>query len=70
MVLYMPKALRDIPKPKRKSAKQQVRECRRDTINEAIEKLKYEMRSRPAEWHRGYNSAITQLEIMRDEKIS
>ena len=69
MVYYMPKALRDIPKPKRKTAKQQVRECRESTINEAIVKLKDEMRSKPKEWHRGYNSAITQLEIMRDENI-
>ena len=33
-------------------------------INEAIIKLKDEMRSKPAEWARGYNSAITTLELM------
>lgn len=64
MGLYMPMALRDAPK--RKSAKQQVKECRITTINEAIDKLKDEMRAKPKDWARGYNSAITQLEIMRD----
>lgn len=62
----MPKALRDIPKPKRKSAKQQVKECRRETINEAIQLMKKELRTKPREWQRAYFSAITHLEIMRD----
>lgn len=64
----MPKALRDIPKPKRKPAKQQVKECRRDTINEAIQLMKEELRTKPKEWQRAYFSAITHLEAMRDGK--
>ena len=66
MTLYMPKALRDLSKPKRKSAKQQVKECRRDTINEAIAIMKSELRTKPKEWQRAYFSAITHLENMRD----
>jgi hypothetical protein len=34
-------------------------------IDEAIIKLKDEMRGKPAEWARGYNSAITTLELMK-----
>lgn len=66
--MYMPKSLRNIPKPKRKSAKQQVKECRRDTINEAIQLMKEELRTKPKEWQRAYYSAITHLEIIRDGK--
>lgn len=66
MTQYIPRSLRDIPKPKRKSAKQQVKECRRDTINEAIALMRAELRTKPKEWQRAYFSAITHLEIMRD----
>lgn len=34
-------------------------------IDEVIIKLKDEMRGKPAEWARGYNSAITTLELMK-----
>jgi hypothetical protein len=34
-------------------------------IDEAIIRLKDEMRGKPAEWARGYNSAITVLELMK-----
>ena len=34
-------------------------------IEEAIIKLKDEMRGKPADWARGYNSAITTLELMK-----
>ena len=36
-------------------------------IDEAIIKLKEQMRGKPAEWARGYNSAITTLEMMREQ---
>lgn len=67
MTQYIPKALRDVKRPKRKSARQQVRECRENTINEAIQVMKTELRTKPKEWHRAYFSAITHLEKMRDE---
>ncbi len=70
MSVYIPKALREIKKPKRKSARQQVRECRENTINEAIQLMKNELRTKPKEWQRAYFSAITHLENMRDEKNS
>ncbi|MHC8321172.1 hypothetical protein ACYZT4_10805 [Pseudomonas sp. GB2N2] len=41
---------------------------RRLVIDEAIIKLKDEMRCKPAEWARGYNSAITTLELMKGGK--
>jgi hypothetical protein len=34
-------------------------------IDEAIIKLKDEMRGKPVDWARGYNSAITTLELMK-----
>ena len=37
-------------------------------IDEAIIKLKDEMRGKPPEWARGYNSAITTLELMKSGK--
>ena len=40
---------------------------RNKPIDEAISALKSKMRSAPIEWHRGYNSAITTLEIMKNE---
>lgn len=40
---------------------------RNAVINEAIVKLKDEMRDKPADWRRGYNSAITTLELMKSE---
>ena len=40
---------------------------RNKTIDEAISALKSKMRAAPIEWHRGYNSAITTLEIMKNE---
>lgn len=67
---YIPKVLREIKKPKRKSARQQVRECRERTINEAIQLMKNEIRTKPKEWHRAYFSAITHLEAMRDGEAS
>lgn len=53
------------PKTRRKSAKQQVKECREATINEAISMIKDEIRNVPNEWRRGYYSAITKLEMMK-----
>ena len=35
-------------------------------ITEAINKLKWEMRLKPPEWMRGYNSAISVLELMKE----
>ena len=44
-------------------------EAERDlVIDEAIIKLKDEMRGKPPEWARGYNSAITTLELMKSGK--
>ena len=63
---YMPAVFRELDKPKRKSAKQQVKECREQTINEAIELMKQEIRTKPKEWHRAYYSVITHLEMMKN----
>jgi len=48
--------------------KKKYEEERNLVINEAIAALKNKMRdpSIPKEWHRGYNSAITTLELLKD----
>lgn len=53
-------------KKPRKSAKQQVKECREGTINEAIQLMRDELRTKPKEWQRAYYSAITHLEMMKN----
>jgi len=43
----------------------EVAQTREDVINEAIAKLRDEMRSKPKNWRFGYYSAITQLELIK-----
>lgn len=59
---------RNFPPAKRKRTnwKKELKKERDRTINEVITKLKDEMRGKPKEWHRGYYSAITTLELMKD----
>ena len=52
-------------KKPRKSWPKEFKKERNKTIDEAIGALRLKMRSVPIEWHRGYNSAITTLEIMK-----
>lgn len=49
----------------RKNWPKEFKKERNKTIDEAISTLKSNMRAVPTEWHRGYNSAITTLEIMK-----
>lgn len=49
----------------RKNWPKELKKERNKVIDEAIKSLKSKMRSVPIEWHRGYNSAITTLEIMK-----
>ena len=55
-------------KKPRKNWPKEFKKERNKTINEAITSLRSKMRSVPTQWHRGYNSAITTLEIMKNEK--
>jgi len=54
-------------KKPRKNWPKEFKKERNKTIDEAINSLKSKMRNVPTEWHRGYNSAITTLEIMKSE---
>jgi hypothetical protein len=47
--------------------KKEIRKVRNSTIQEAIDKIAIESGRVPTEWQRGYYSAITQLETMKDE---
>lgn len=64
--LYTPKCLRDIPKKKRVNWKKELKLERGRVIDEAISKIREEIRNVPEDWKRGYYSAITKLEIMKD----
>lgn len=66
--IYIPKCLRELPKKKRINWKKEVKLERCRVINEAIDMLKLELRGVPNEWKRGYYSAITKLEIMKNDK--
>ena len=54
------------PRKPRTNWKRELKLERGRVIDEAISKLRDERRTKPKEWHMGYNSAITTLEIMRD----
>ena len=54
------------PKKKRINWKKEFRKERNKVLDEAISKIRIEMRNLPSGWEHGYNSAITQLEIMKD----
>jgi len=57
----------DMQKPKRKSTKKQVKESRDDLINEILAKMVDKKRSIPKEWERGFLSAMSVVEMMKDE---
>lgn len=54
-------------KKKRTNWKMELKLERDKVINEAIEKLRDDKRVSPKSWERGYNSAITILELMKSE---
>lgn len=60
-------AVSDMQKPKRKSTKKQVKESRDELINEILAKMVDKKRSIPKEWERGFLSAMSVVEMMRDE---
>ena len=63
---YVPSTLKNLPKRPRKNWKKELRLERGRVIDEAITEIKNRMRTVPNEWHRGYSSAITTLELMKD----
>lgn len=68
---YIPECLRDLPKQKSRSAgykrKKAERELAELVLIEAIQRLKAVRRSRPREWERALNSAITSVELFMAE---
>lgn len=68
---YIPECLRNLPPQKSRIADSKRKKAARDlagmTIVECIQRLKAARRSKPAEWERGYNSAITTLELFAAE---
>lgn len=68
---YVPECLRNLPPQKSKAADSKRRKAARNladmTIIECIQRLKAARRSKPNDWERGYNSAITTLELFAAE---
>lgn len=54
-------------KKPRTNWKKKLKDERSAVIDEAISELRAKIRAVPAEWHRGYNSAITTLEMMKND---
>lgn len=51
----------------RSSKRKLLRDTAEMVISDAIERIREAAKQKPEEWQRGYNSAITQLEMMREE---
>lgn len=59
--------LKPSPPKKRVNWKQEIKKERNKVLNEAIDTIKQDMRSKPTEWNRGYYSAITELEKLKND---
>ena len=68
---YTPKCLKNLPrqqKPETRSKRRkEAREIAELTIIECIQRLQAARRAKPKDWERGYNSAITTLELFLQE---
>lgn len=60
-------AVSDMQKPKRKSTKKQIKESKEELLNEILAKMVDKKRSIPKEWERGFLSAMSVIEMMKDE---
>ncbi len=60
-------AVSDMQKPKRKSTKKQIKESKDELLNEILAKMVDKKRSIPKEWEKGFLSAMSVVEMMRDE---
>lgn len=58
-------AITDMQKPKRKTAKQQVRQAEIDQLEKILSVLRDKKRSIPKDWENGFNSAISLIEGMK-----
>lgn len=57
----------DMQKPKQKSTKKQVKESRDNLINEILARMVDKKRAIPKDWEKGFLSAMSVVEMMRDE---
>lgn len=69
---YIPSCLRNIPKKRMTPRNQAIKESKVQIINQAIEMIRSELRREkltalPIQYERGYLSAISKLEVLRDE---
>lgn len=66
--MYIPESLRNIQKPKRKTAKQHVREERERIKALVLSALRDKKRTIPKDWERGFNAAMTAVEVLFDDQ--
>lgn len=60
-------AVSDMQKPKRKSTKKQIKESKDELLNEILAKMVDKKRSIPKEWEKGFLSAMSVIEMIKDE---
>jgi hypothetical protein len=69
--IYVPECLKNLPRQKNRSADSKKKKAARDlasgAIIESITRVRCAKRSKPKDWERGYNSAITVLELFVSE---
>ena len=58
------KARHAAPKPKRVSAKEQVKQAREALLNEILSEMRDKKRTIPKEWERGFMSAMSVVEMI------
>lgn len=66
--MYIPEPLRNIQKPKRKTAKKQVREERERIKALVLSTLRDKKRAMSKDWERGFNAAMTAVEVVFDDQ--
>ena len=59
-------AVSDMQKPKRKTAKKQVKESRDCLLNEILSELRDKKRSIPKDWEKGFMSAMSVIEGFKE----
>lgn len=69
---YIPACLRNLPKQKAKPRKQAIKDAKMEVIDKAISLLREELRSEKLNgmlmpYQRGYLSAISKLEVLKNE---
>lgn len=56
-----------VEKPRRKSTRQQIRDAEKALLNKILAEMRNKKRSIPKEWERGFNSAMSAVESLKND---